>query len=243
MRITCLSSSSSGNAYVITTESGIHLLVEAGLPYSKLRKSLLDNNFLITEMDACLISHEHNDHAAAAPDVSKHTTVYSTPNVCGKCYNQTKVKSFHEYRIHHKRIKDRYATILPFSLEHDVDNFGFIIKADNELLMFATDTKFIKWDLTRYAFDYIMIEANYNDEFMIKDDKKTSRSISSHFAFDNLITTLEGFNLSNLKELYITHLSDINANEFKIGNTLSKTLPNVAVRVCKKNGGFNTYGN
>lgn len=241
MRITCLSSSSSGNAYVITTNSGIHLLVEAGLPYNKLRKALLSNGFLITEMAACLISHEHNDHAEAAAEVSKFVRVYSTDNVVAKCSNYEKIQNFKEYRIKGRGL-DQYATILPFYLEHDVTNYGFLIKADNEVLLFATDTKYIKWDFSRYRFDYIMIEANYNEEYMTKDDTKTSRSIMSHLAFKNVAETINSMDLTNLKELYIMHLSDINANEIKIGNELAKIIGK-GVNVCKKNGGFNTYGN
>ena len=67
MTFTALASSSTGNAYIVS-DSKTRLLIEAGLAHKTLQTLL---GFRIAELDGCLISHEHKDHAKAALEVIK----------------------------------------------------------------------------------------------------------------------------------------------------------------------------
>ena len=67
MTFTSLASSSKGNAYVVS-DGDTTLLLECGLPIRELQKRL---GFQLSGITACLVSHEHQDHAQAAPQLLK----------------------------------------------------------------------------------------------------------------------------------------------------------------------------
>ena len=60
-----LASSSHGNSYIVSDEK-TKLLIECGLPYKKLQKL---SGFALSEFKACLVSHEHQDHAKSVQDL------------------------------------------------------------------------------------------------------------------------------------------------------------------------------
>ena len=59
MRFVPLASSSHGNAYLLE-DGATQLLIECGVSFRKLQKLL---QFSTANLSACLISHEHKDHA------------------------------------------------------------------------------------------------------------------------------------------------------------------------------------
>ena len=61
MEIEVLGTGSSGNCYKVKIGKAT-LLLECGLPYKVIQKKL---NFKVSEIDACLVTHEHMDHAKA----------------------------------------------------------------------------------------------------------------------------------------------------------------------------------
>ena len=60
MNITVVGSSSSGNGYIINTDSGT-LLIECGMKLTKTEEAL---KYDLSDVVGLLVSHEHGDHAA-----------------------------------------------------------------------------------------------------------------------------------------------------------------------------------
>jgi len=58
MNIHTLASGSKGNCYVLEHE-GNYLMIEAGIPFSKLQKELWRLGASVSSLDGCLISHSH----------------------------------------------------------------------------------------------------------------------------------------------------------------------------------------
>lgn len=56
MRFESFYSSSTGNLYCVTAANGKRLLIECGVTWRKLIKAL---SYDLTNIEACLISHEH----------------------------------------------------------------------------------------------------------------------------------------------------------------------------------------
>ena len=111
-------------------------------------------------------------------------------------------------------------TILPFDVEHDVpEPLGFLVysKETKERLLYLTDTYYI-----RYIFKgltHILIEANYDPDILLrnaginyKDSGRAKRVITSHMSIDTTIQTLESFDLSLVRQIYLLHLSNDNSN-------------------------------
>ena len=60
-----LASSSHGNAYVVS-DRDTRILIECGISHKKLQKL---SGFSLSEFKACLVSHEHNDHAKSVKEL------------------------------------------------------------------------------------------------------------------------------------------------------------------------------
>lgn len=59
MQFRPIASSSKGNVYLVRSENVAPLLLEAGIPMTALRKELYSYGVMITDLAACLCSHEH----------------------------------------------------------------------------------------------------------------------------------------------------------------------------------------
>lgn len=239
MKITCLASSSAGNCYLVENNAGNKLLIEAGLPYSTIRKKLLMVGVGINDLSACLVTHAHSDHSIGMKQLSDHLLTYANRETV-KLYGGKKATILNAWN---KVYIDDYI-VTPFDLDHDVAAFGFIIEDSQERLLFVNDTKFIRWDLSTYEFDYIMIEANYNDELIDVTLDRNKRTLNSHLSLDTVISTLQTLKLDRLKEIYLLHLSDHNSNEELMFKKLSEATKK-RILIANKNGGVkeNENGN
>lgn len=133
-----LASSSKGNCYRIADGSTV-ILVECGLRYADIRR-LLD--FRVSEIAACLLSHEHADHSRAVRELVK---------VGVDCYMSAGTKKALGVDGHRvKTISPRKQfsigtwTVLPVDTVHDAEEpLGFLMasKAGDKLL-YATDTAY-----------------------------------------------------------------------------------------------------
>jgi len=238
MKITCLASSSEGNCYLIENNAGNKLLIEAGLPYSTIRKKLLTVGVGINDLSACLVSHSHSDHATGMKQLSDHLLTYANVETV-KLYGGKKASIAYSW----KKFFVADFVITPFDLDHDVPAFGFIIQDSKEKLLFVNDTKFIRWNLSDEWFDYIMIEANYNDEIIDITLDRNKRTLNSHLSLNTVIQTLKAMKLDKIKEIYLLHLSDHNSNEEMMFKKLSEVTTK-KILIAKKYGGVkeNEYG-
>ena len=227
MKMTCLASSSNGNCYIIEM-ANTKLLIEAGLTYGTIRQKLLEHGLTIKDLDGCIISHEHQDHARGAKDLAKHIKTF-VPRTIAKTPVMHEIKDFEQIIIND-------ISVTAFTVEHDVLNYGFIIRSDKEALLYINDAKFVEWDLSAIPFTHIMIEANYNDEILNINDPKNQRTINTHMALSTTITTLKALNLTQCQSIYLMHLSDLNSNEEWM---LRKIMSDIGIKsfVCNKFGG------
>jgi len=103
-----------------------------------------------------------------------------------------------------------------------------------EKLLFATDTFYIK---PKFAgLDYIMIECNYAKDILDKNDtnkKVKNRLYSSHFELENVKEFLKANDLSQVKAIYLMHLSDGNSDEIRFKHEIM-ALTGKPVIVCQK---------
>ena len=67
MTFTSLASSSRGNCYVVS-DGETAILLECGISFRRIKKGL---GFDLSAIRACLVSHEHKDHAKSVMDLIK----------------------------------------------------------------------------------------------------------------------------------------------------------------------------
>ena len=247
MKLICLASSSAGNAYYIELDrkdqEPVKLLVECGIKYKELVKKLAMNQKDISEVNAVLITHGHNDHSEARLDLIKRgKKVFANEHLASS--SDTVLKhGIGKYVAHN-------VLVTPFNVEHDAeDPLGFVIQTDKETILFATDLKYFKADLKKVKFDYIMIEANYDGQvihFALENAKTSNnkpeivryeRIVHSHMSISNCVKTLSTLDLSQCKAIFLMHLSDRHANELLFKKRVQDETK-TSCFVCKKNGGL-----
>lgn len=234
MKIHCLASSSAANAYVLDNGKSF-LMVEAGLEYPKLRKALTTESIDLMQVGGCLITHAHGDHCKGANDLSRFITVYASQETIDHL-NLSYYKPLIESRWN---IINNEWKVIPFGVQHDIAGaYGFIIKSNDQCILFVNDTKLVEWNLSSFKFDYVMIECNYNDELIDLTLAKNQRTINSHMALSTTITTLKTLDLSQCKAIYLMHLSSGNSNEKEMIQRV-KEATNIDTFACQKYGGFN----
>lgn len=236
MDIKCLASSSSGNCYVID-DGHSKLLLEGGIPYKVIVSKLNEHQLKLNNFAGCVVSHSHNDHSIAINDLSRFMTVYASAETLEKVSGSKQIiKSGTRTTI------GSYS-VIAFNTEHDCPgSLGFIIRSNRtgESLLFLTDTKYIKFNLNGFRFNYVMIECNYVDELLESQEINFAlkkRLINSHMSLTTCIKTLKSFDLSKCKEIYLVHLSDARSDEQLMKKEVSSEF-GILTYVCGKNGGY-----
>lgn len=208
MVIKPIASSSKGNAYLIS-DGKTTILLECGLPLKELKHR---TKYIVpSKIDACLVSHSHNDHAKSLKDIL---------DAGVDCYALKETFEAKGVANHHRAKKINFLKpyfinsmmFIPLEMKHDVPCVGFVIasRETGERLLFATDTYLIK--AAPVELTHIMIEANY-DVDLVEDDALKNRLFKSHMGIDTTIDYLKSIDLSNVKQIYLMHLSSRHSNE------------------------------
>lgn len=212
MEIQCIMSGSEGNCYLIE-DKGSLLMIEAGASLKKLRH--VDFN----KVEACLISHEHLDHAKYSHKLLSSTgiDIYTSQGTADALelprHRVQPLKALVQQQIGNW-------SILPFDVQHDVQEpLGFFIQtpAGNKIL-FATDTYYTKYKFP--GITHLMIECNYAIDILNENvaNKRVgaflkNRVVKSHFELGNVKSFIKSNDMSLLEEVWLLHLSNNNSDE------------------------------
>ena len=175
--------------------------------------------FKLSEIDACLLSHEHQDHSKSVKHITKAgIDTYMSEGT----RNAIKIGN-HRIKVikAHKQFRIGTFKIVPFGTKHDAaEPLGFLIysTATGEKLLFATDTYYIEYHFHKLT--HIMVECNYSSEILktAVDADLTplalkNRLLSSHFSLENVLKFLKANDLSSVQAIILLHLSDNNSDE------------------------------
>lgn len=228
MKIEILASGSSGNSYKVSN-GNTALLIECGIPPKQLKEKL---NYRLDDINACFITHEHQDHSKSAGELMKlGIDVYATKGTID-------VLGLKGHRaIPLKKNIDAYYPVLvnsmyviPFSTVHDsAEPVGFIIidGMNDEVLAFITDTAYVEYKFPKL--DYLMCECNYVKSTLdnnVLDGKLhpdlRNRIVKNHMSLETMLGLIKANNTSKLKAVYVLHLSDSNSDEELIVNEVKK---------------------
>lgn len=233
MKIEAIASGSSGNCYKISNEDTT-LLIECGIPYKKIQQAL---NFKTTDIDGVLVSHEHGDHSKACKDLVKAgVNLYMTKGTKEALkLDGHRVKSLKNFGDSYFDVGIGSFIIKPFRTIHDAkEPVGFVVydSVSKEELVFITDTQY---SIYNFSPDYFMLEVNYVTESINKSESINpdlrARIKKTHMSLDTAINLLERSDLSNLKKVYVIHLSDSNSDAELIKERLQE-LTGVAIEIC-----------
>lgn len=209
MNLKVINSNSKGNSYILGNGTNA-ILIECGVAFGRIKEGL---GFNLNQIDLCICTHEHMDHAKAFKDVLNSgipivssVDVYEAfdtmPDSMILALSQGQTISFKKW------------TISAFDVPHDVPTLGYVIEhPEIGKVLFVTDTYVLKYKFP-YSFDHIIIEANYDQTIVdkvLKDkgqDFLYNRRLTSHMSFQTTIKTLSRMDLSECKNIVLIHLSD-----------------------------------
>ena len=232
MKFKALASSSSGNAYIVS-DNDTRILLECGVSHSKLQKL---SGFSLSEFQACLVSHEHKDHAKAVADlISRGMAVYMSPGTADALETDAVnlIENMEQFNV-------GSLDIVPFTTFHDAaEPLGFLIKSrvDGDVLAFATDTVNLRYKFP--GLNILAIEANYDKHILERcermPEKVRYRITNSHMEIDTLCDYLRSLDLSQCREIHLLHLSDATSHEGHFLNKVARAVPKgIEITACEK---------
>jgi phosphoribosyl 1,2-cyclic phosphodiesterase len=196
-------SSSKGNLYEVRSHEG-RLLLECGLPIGEIRRR---RGFSLAA-DACLLTHEHQDHARAAADLLR-------AGVDIHCSRGTaNALGLQDFRLRVLEQRPQWVgggwLVLPFMTQHDaVDPLGFLIGSSYDLdkLLFAVDTGSVPYRFV--GLTHICIECNWASDLIPStlSPQHRARLEGNHMSLEGVLSFLAGQDLSAVREIHLLHLS------------------------------------
>ncbi len=235
IEVKILASSSAGNCAWIS-DGETPLLLDCGIPIKKIKEGL---KFKLHEVAACMVTHEHGDHAKAVHDLmSAGIDIYASRGTAWPLIGESSCPRM-KFLQDKECIQVGTWRAMAFKVEHDsAEPLGFLLQSGSEKVLFVADTAFL-----RYKFDgltHIIIECNYDTESLKRnlaagtiDKGRYDRVIETHFGLETLVAFLAANDLSGAKEIFLCHLSDGNSNEYLMRSTIEKQF-GIPVYVAKR---------
>lgn len=232
MRFESLASSSHGNAYIVS-DADTRILIECGVSHKQLQKL---SSFSLSDIKACLVSHEHKDHAKSVDElIRRGMEVYMSYGTAQALETDAAMTIEHMEQFNVGSFD-----IVPFSTFHDAaEPLGFLIKSrvDGDVLAFATDTVNLRYKFP--GLNILAIEANYDREILDRcermPEKVRHRITNAHMEIDTLCDYLRSLDLSECREIHLLHLSDATSHEWQFINKVTEAVPpGIDITACRK---------
>lgn len=205
MKFNVIQSGSKGNATLIE-HNGCVLLIDMGISLKCLKEGLSVWNKKLLDIDALLLTHSHSDHTMGVGYLD------SLPIYCVKgTYERGDIN----YIEVEKTFNVDGVKITPIEASHDAPNtVGYFISADDEKLVYLTDTGFIPertLELIKNA-DYYIIESNHDRKMLLKTNRPESLkqrilSDEGHLCNEDSAFYMADSVGPKTKEIVLAHLS------------------------------------
>jgi phosphoribosyl 1,2-cyclic phosphodiesterase len=212
MQFKVVNSNSSGNCYILETESEA-LLIECGVRFQKIKLAL---NFNLRKVVGCLISHEHGDHAKGVHElIAAGIEVWATEGTHEAM--QTQYSHCAQFLVKRFRQVIGRFEVIALPVHHDAkDPVCFLIRhPECGTVLFLTDTVYSDYKFEKL--NNIIIEANYEEELLMQnlDDAKYRRDrvLQSHMSIETCKDFLRANDLSHVHNIVLIHLSDSNSDQ------------------------------
>ena len=224
LKIQCFHSSSKGNLYSIS-DGNTTIMLECGVDFKTIQKCF---DFKLSVVAACLITHEHKDHAKSWEKVAQYMPVYMLKDTA-------EALGAKGYNIKHYTPREALMigdfSIMPLNAYHDAPCCSFSISniETRERVLFVTDTAILQE--YPYNVSYALIECNYQLEIINEEvdlgrlnSAGRNRIISSHMGLDTTVKMLQSLNPATLKEIYILHLSGRHTDAAHVKKTIEQAV-------------------
>lgn len=228
MYLKCLGSSSAGNCYLLTSNSGETLILDCGIPIKEIKKGL---NWNVKGVVGAICTHRHQDHSKSVADIR---------NMGIRVFNPAldiflDVVYFDDF------------TIRPFDLT-TVDGrwthtnadgtecpcYGFLIThKEMGKLLYITDTNLVKWKFR--DINHILLGVNYDKDLVDTDNPKANHVFRGHLSIDTACDFVKANDSDGLQNVIMCHLSSENADKDSFIAKMKNAVNGANVDVAERN--------
>lgn len=194
MKLKVLASGSTGNSYILETETEA-LVIEAGVPFKKVLRNV-DHRKIV----GILVSHEHKDHSKYIEEYRMYGKRYTSNEQLSK-----KAECFGGFRVR------------AFEVFHNVPCYGYLIEhSEMGKLVFATGTGYIEYKFQ--DINHWLIECNYSKNILdqrVKEGFNThlaDRIVKDHMSLETCKLFFARNDLKATRNIVLLHLSDGNSH-------------------------------
>lgn len=212
MKLKCIATGSTGNCYLLTSNSGETLILDCGIPIKEIKKGL---NWNIKGIVGVLCTHKHLDHSKSVLELCKagfHTVVpYLISSGKSETFGCRMKKS--NFKI------DTFAlTTIDGNWTHTDANgepcpiFGFLIThPEMGKMLYITDCELIKWKFK--GINHILLGVNYDKDLVDTDNPKANHVFRGHLSIDTACDFVKANDSDSLQNVIMCHLSSENADK------------------------------
>lgn len=208
MHLKCLGSSSAGNCYLLTSDSGETLILDCGVPISEIKKGL---DWNIKNVVGCIVTHRHGDHSKSVEDLINMGIPVFRPYK-PLIMNQFLSNSYFTVRIFDLTTIDGSWTHTDANGEH-CPIYGFLIThPEMGRMIYITDCELIKWKFK--GINHILLGVNYDKDLIYRDNTgKANHVFRGHLSIDTACDFVKTNYSDSLQNVIMCHLSSENADK------------------------------
>lgn len=237
MKIKTIASGSKGNCSIVLCDE-TNFIIDMGISYLTLKKSLEENSLSFDHFTGILITHNHKDHVNGLASVVKKTKLpVFIPMEMYDGIKELVPKERCTFIDDNFNINDVKIELIHTS--HDAPySVGFIINCADKSIVYVTDTGYInrKYLNKMINKDLYLIESNH-DEVMLMDGPYPrflkERVISDQGHLSNTTTSkyLKKIVGENTKYVILAHISEKNNTEDLAYSCTKKALEDTKIEV------------
>ena len=225
MKLKCLGSSSAGNCYLLTSNSGETLILDCGIPIKEIKKGL---DWNIKGIMGVLCTHKHLDHSKSLNDFKS----MGIPILAPYLGDSRKSMNMGEFTV-----KPFDLTTIDGSWTHTNANgepcpiYGFLIThPEMGRMLYITDCELIKWKFK--DINHILLGVNYDKDLVDRDNTgKANHVFRGHLSIDTACDFVKANHSDNLQNVIMCHLSSENADSDSFIEKMKKVAGNANVDV------------
>ncbi|MBE7064630.1 MAG: MBL fold metallo-hydrolase [Ruminococcaceae bacterium] len=242
MKFCSLYSGSSGNC-IFVGDKDTKLLIDAGVSCTRIEKALREIGEAACDIQAILITHEHQDHIAGAGTLSRrfNIPIYAASGTWDKINSDkllTKIQTENKVSISAgSAFNVGSLSVSPFNIPHDAAMpVAYSIRNDCRKISVVTDMGFVTDEIRENVFgsDLAMIESNHDIEMLKRGPHP--------WHLKNRILSRTGHLSNDYAADFVTYLASCGTKHFVLGHLSDKNnVPSLAydtVRISLEKNGF-----
>lgn len=204
----CLSTGSTGNCYLLKGNDET-LILDCGIPKREIVAGL---DYNVSNVVGIIVSHCHRDHSLAIDDLFMFDVWQPYLNE-----KSMQKKTFGNFSVQ------------SFKLPHNgIENCGFLIKYDNEKILYMTDFEYCEFDFSKLGITQLIIECNYDLKFIDKDIPNYQHKVLGHCEFEVCKDFIESVDSEKLQNVILIHMGHF---EYKYAELVEKIQKHTNAKV------------